>query len=43
LDLEPRSKPRFDAGAEPRRAEDPGRDPIQEAVPDDMTEKDPAR
>jgi hypothetical protein len=26
-----------------QESEDPGRDPIQEAVPDDMAEKDPAR
>ncbi len=43
LDVEPRSKPELDAGVELRRTEDPGRDPIQEAVPDDMAEKDPAR
>ena len=43
MDFEPRSKPELDAGAEPRRTEDPGQDPIQEAVPDDMAEKDPAR
>jgi flagellar protein FliO/FliZ len=42
LDLEPRSKPRFDAGAEPKRT-DPGRDPTQEAVADYAAEKDPAR
>jgi hypothetical protein len=26
-----------------QRTEDPGRDPIEEAVPDDIAEKDPAR
>jgi flagellar protein FliO/FliZ len=43
LDLEPRSGPRLDAGAEPRRTEDPGRDPTQEGSPDDTAEKNPAR
>jgi flagellar protein FliO/FliZ len=42
-DLEPRSKPRFDAGAEPTRTEDPARDPAPEGVPNDTADESPAR
>ena len=39
LEAELRGSPPFRR----QRTDDPGRDPIQETVPDDIAEKDPAR